>query len=213
MSQTSLSNPKYEQLADHETVEKLIPALKERGIEAIIVATKEQALEKIKELIPQKASVQTGSSVTLEQIGFIEYLKTGQHGWDNLKAKVLSEKDPAKQAVLRRESNLADYFLGSVHAVTTDGQLLIASNTGSQLPSYAFSAPNVIWVVGTHKIVKTLDDAFKRLEDYVFPLENNHMQELYKVGSNISKILIFKNESPFNNRHLRIILVNERLGF
>jgi L-lactate utilization protein LutC len=213
MTQTSLSNPKYEQLAKPETVQKVTDALKERSVEVMVVNTKEDALAKIKKLIPAKASVQTGTSVTLEQIGFLEYLKSDQHPWDNFKKKVVQEKDPAKQAVLRRQSNLADYFLGSVHAVTEIGQLLIASNTGSQLPSYAFSAPNVIWVVGTHKIVPTLDDAFTRLHEYVYPLENQHMQDLYKVNTALGKILIFERESPFNNRTLRMIFVNEKLGF
>jgi len=213
MTQTSLSNPLYETIPDAETVEKVKAALKEHGIEAIIVANKAEALEKIKELIPDNASVNNGASVTLEQIGYVDYLKSGNHHWNNLKAAVVAEKDPEKQALLRKQAILSDYFLGSVHAITEDGQLVIASNTGSQLPSYAFASTNVIWVAGTQKIVKTLDDGFTRLRKYVYPLEEKHMRELYNVGSNISKILIIERESPFNKRNLRIILVNEHLGF
>ena len=213
MTLTSLSNPLYETIPDQSVVKKVIPALKDRGIEAIIVDNAAQALEKIKELIPANASVNTGSSVTLEQIGLVEYLKSGKHGWNNLKAGVVAEKDPEKQTKLRKEAILSDYFLGSVHAVTENGQLLIASNTGSQLPSYAFASQNVIWVVGTQKIVPTLDDAFKRLKDYVVPLEDKHMLELYKMNTAIGKMLIFEREAQFNKRSLHIIFVNEKLGF
>ncbi len=213
MNQTNLSNPTYENIPNNETVEKVAAALKERNIEPIIVNTAAEALTKIKELIPAQANVNNGASVTLEQIGFVDYLKSGNHGWNNLKEAVVAEKDPEKQAKLRKEAILADYFLGSVHALTESGQLLIASNSGSQLPSYAFSSQNVIWVIGTQKIVPTLDDAFKRLHDYVFPLEDKHMQDLYKMNSSINKILIFQREPAYLNRKLHVILVNEKLGF
>ena len=95
----------------------------------------------------------TGSSTTLNEIGFVELLKSGNHPWNNLKDKIVSEKDPKKQAELRKKSVLANYFLGSVHAVTQSGEVITASNTGSQLAPYAFSSNNVVWVVGTQKIV------------------------------------------------------------
>jgi L-lactate utilization protein LutC len=208
-----MSNSKYETIPDPKIVEKLAVALKERNIEPIIVENAAQALEKIKELIPANSQVMNGSSTTLEQIGFVDYLKSGKHGWNNLKEAIVAEKDPVKQTELRKQSISADYFLGSVHAITEDGQLLIASLTGSQLPSYAFSSQNVIWVVGTHKIVPTLDDAFTRLKTYVFPLEDQHMKNLYGSGSSINKMLIFEREVAFLQRKIRIILVNERLGF
>jgi len=49
-----------------------------------------------------------GSSTTLTEIGFVDYLKEGIHGWDNVHEDILNEKDPAKQAQLRKESVLAD---------------------------------------------------------------------------------------------------------
>src|SRR4026208_1586984 len=83
-----------------------------------------------------------------------------------------------------------DYAAGSVHAVTEDGQVLIASNTGSQLGVYASSAGKVIWVVGAQKLVKDLNEGLRRIEEYSLPREEVHMQELYKMGTNVSKILI-----------------------
>ena len=83
-------------------------------------------------------------------------LKAGSHGWNNLHAGVLAEKDPEKQKALRRQALLSDYYLGSVHGLSETGEMLIASNSGSQLPHITFSSPNVIFVVGTQKIVPTL---------------------------------------------------------
>jgi L-lactate utilization protein LutC len=178
-----------------------------------LVANKEEALEKVKSLIPAGASVTTGASVTLEQIGFVDLLKSGDHPWKNLKVDIVAEKDPIKQALLRKQSVLADYFLASVHALAETGEVVIASATGSQLPSDAFTSDNVIWVVGAQKIVPTLEDGLKRLREYVFPLENEHMKTLYGVGSVLAKILIFEREAPSSKRNIHLILVKEVLGF
>ena len=202
----------YTKIAEDEVIAKTVDALKARNIHAVVVDTKEDALLEIKKLITNGASVMNGSSTTLNEIGFVDYLKEGKHGWDNVHADILNEKDKAKQARLRKESVLADYFLGSVHAITEAGQLMIASASGSQIPSYAFTSDNVIWVASANKIVPDREAGFKRIEDYVFPLENKRMQGVGYPGSTIARVLIIEREI-MPNRHLTIILVKEKLGF
>lgn len=202
----------YEHLASEETIEKVAAGLKERNINVVVVDTKAEALEKIKELIPAGAEVMNSASVTLQEIGFVDYLKERKHGWNNVHEKIFAEKDPARQAELRKQSILADYFLGSVHAVTEAGQLLVASASGSQIPSYAFSSDNVIWVVGTQKIVPDFDQAMKRIYDFVYPLENKRMQSVGYPGSTIGRLLIIEREI-MPNRKLTVIFVKEKLGF
>lgn len=203
---------KYDRLASKSTVEKTAEEIRKRGINVEIVNTRKEALEKIKSLIPSDSEVMTGSSTTLEEIGFVDLLKNGKHKWNNLKDKIVAEKDAAKQAELRKKSITSDYFLGSVHAVAETGELLIASASGSQLPSYAFSSDHVIWVVGTQKIVPTLGDTFKRLKEYVLPLEDKRMKSVGYPGSTIARMLIFEREI-MPNRKLHLIFVNEKLGF
>ncbi len=195
-----------------ETVAKTAAALAERNFNPIVVNTKEEALGKIKSLIPAGASVMNGSSTTLNQIGFVDYLRAGNTGWNNLHEVILAEKDPARQMELRRQSILAQYFLGSVQAITESGQLLVASASGSQLPSYVFSSPNVILAVGTNKIVPTIEDAFARLKNYVFPLEDRRMKGTGAPGSVIGKILIYEREI-MPARKINVILINEKLGY
>jgi L-lactate utilization protein LutC len=203
----------YTTLAAVETVTKTIAALKEHNIEAYIVDTKEMALEKVKEFIPVGASVMNGASRTLEEIGFIEYLKTGQHGWNNLHDAVLKEQDKDKQALLRKQSVISDYYLGSAHAGTETGEIMVASNSGSQLPHIAFTSPNLILVVGTQKIVPDVSAAFERIEKHVAPLEDERMKKAYGFGTAHSKTLILHKENPMMGRKVRIIFVNQHLGF
>ncbi|HBH71731.1 MAG: hypothetical protein UU88_C0006G0037 [Parcubacteria group bacterium GW2011_GWC1_42_11] len=202
----------YTKIPSDEVVEKVVVSLKTRNINAIVVNTKEEALEKIKELIPAGGSVMNGSSTTLNEIGFVDYLKAGGHGWSNVHEQILNEKDPTKKARLRKESVLADYFLGSVHAITEDGQLVIASASGSQIPSYAFTSDNVVWVAGVQKIVPTLDAAMARIRDHVVPLEDARTKKIGYPGTAWARTLIIEQEI-MPNRHLTIVLVKEKLGF
>lgn len=204
---------KYDELASTESIEKAVTALKERGHLPEFVKTRAEALARIKELIPAGASVMNGSSRTLEEIGFVEYLKSGAHGWNNLHEEILAEKDPAKQAVLRKQSVLSDYYLGSAHAVAETGEIVVASNSGSQLPHVAFTSPNLILVVGAQKITADIDSAIGRLREYVFPLEDERMKGAGMGGSFISKMLVINKEQPFMGRKSRIIFVGEKLGF
>ncbi len=200
-------------LAPADIITRVASKLEEHNIESIIVADKEEALEKIKELIPEGASVINGASTTLEEIGYIAYLKEGTHGWKNLQENVVAETDLAKQSLLRKQASIADYYLGSVHALTEGGELVIASATGSQLPSVAFNSANLIFVVGAQKIVPDLAEAFKRIEEHVIPLEDARMQKAYGMGTMLAKTLIFHREHPMMGRKVRVIFVNESLGF
>lgn len=205
----------YNTLASNETLEKVSAALKERGFsDVLIVDDKAAALAAVKKLIPTGASVVQGSSVTMEQIGFAEYLNSGNHDWNNVNAKIRSEDDDDQRAELRRLAATSDFYLGSVHALAETGEFIVASNTGSQLPNLIYSSPNVVLVVGAQKIVPTLAEGMKRLEEYVIPLEDQHMQELYNVHTNLSKIFLFKQENrAMSTRGLTMILVKEELGF
>lgn len=194
-------------------IQRTVEAVSARGIHAQLVQTKEEALARLRELIPAGAVVMTGGSVTLAQIGLDALLISGQHPWRNFKVDLLAEKDPARQAALRLQGTMAEFFLGSVNAIAETGELVFASATGSQLPAYAFTSRNVIWVAGAQKIAPTLDDALRRVREYVLPLEDQRQKDLgNKAGSFIGRILIIEREPPYLRRNLRLILVNQVLG-
>ncbi len=203
----------YTTLAGREVIEETIKNLAANNIEGIFVQTGAEALAKIKELIPAGASLMNGASRSLEQIGFVDYLKEKKHGWNNLHDGILEEKDPAKQATLRKQAVLSDYYLGSVHALSQTGEFIVASNSGSQLPHITFTSPNLIFVVGAQKMVPNLEAGMKRLHEHVIPLEDARMMEAYKVHTYPSKVLMFKKEQPYLGRKVIMIIVGEVLGF
>ncbi len=203
----------FDALAGEGIIVKTEKMLAEHNFLPETVATGGNALARIKELIPAGASVMNGSSRTLEEIGFVDYLKEEAHGWNNLHEMVLAEKDPAKQKGLRMQAIVSDYYLGSAHAVTEEGEIVFASNSGSQLPHLAFTSPNVILVVSSKKIVPTLQDAFERIETYVVPLENDNAQKKWGMNTTHAKTLILHKENPMMGRKVHVIFVNEKLGF
>lgn len=203
----------FETLASADSIVKTQKSLNENGFHAEVVENGAEALARIKAMIPEGASVHNGGSRTLEEIGYVEYLKSGTHPWNNLHAAILAETDPAKQAQLRKESVFSDYYLGSVHAVSETGELVIASNTGSQLPHLVFTSPNIILVVSTQKITATLSDAIRRLESHIMPLEDANIMNKYKMHTMLAKTLILHKENPMLGRKVTVLLVKEKLGF
>jgi len=212
MTATVESSVDYIVLASDEQVYQTAAALKARGFNVEILDTAADALEKIKALIPSGASLMTGASETLQHIGLEATLIAKDHPWNNLKDEILAETDPARQAELRRRSILAPYYLGSVQAISQTGEIVIASASGSQIPAYAFSSPNVIWVAGIQKIVPTLEDALRRVREYSFVGEDEKWKALGYPGSLLAKILILEHESPRMGRNVTLILVRESVG-
>jgi acyl-CoA hydrolase len=116
---------------------------------------------------------------------------------------------------MRKLGAAPDVALGSVHALTDDGIAVIASLTGSQLPAYASGAGKVIFVVGSQKIVKNLDEAMERLESYVVPLESARARKAYGLpdtfNSQANKILLLKGE--VQPGRITFLLLEETQGF
>ncbi len=203
----------FDVVASQKTIDTTTASLKANNFEPIVVQSKEEALAKIQELIPQGATVMNGGSETLREIGFNDLLKSAKHPWKNLHEIILAETDKTKQAALRRQSVLSDYYLGSAHAVTETGEIVVASNSGSQLPHLAFTSPNIILVVGAQKITPTLSDAFTRIDKYVVPLEDVRAKKAYGYGTLHAKTLILHKENPAMGRKVFVIIVREHLGF
>lgn len=202
---------KWNTLATDESIKNTVAALEPNGITSLIVENKEAARKKILELIPQGAEVMTMTSVTLDTIGVTKDIDEGtQYASVKQKLKGMDRKTQGHE--MQQLGTAPEWAIGSVHAVTEDGHIMIASNTGSQLPAYAYGSAHVIWVVGTQKIVKNIDDGMKRIFEYVLPLESERAKKAYgTAGSNVSKLLMINKEVVPNR--LTIIFVKEMLGF
>jgi len=205
-----IPNEEFAKLASAEQIERTVKALEVNNIHALVAENGEEAKRLFFELVPEGAEVFLGASVTLETLGIRDEIdKSGKY--DALRPKIFAMDRATQGREIRKLGGTPDYAAGSVHAVTEDGHVLIASNSGSQLGPYASGAGKVIWVVGAQKIVKDMNEGLRRIEEYSYPLEEAHMQELYKMSTNINKVLIVNREIRPNR--ITMIIVKEEVGF
>lgn len=192
------------------TIDKTINSLKVNGIDSFLVENGKEAFDKVFEILPKGSSVMNMSSVTLDTLGISKEINESGN-YDSVKNKLNSMDRKTQEREMQIIGSSPQWAVGSVNAVTEDGKILIASNTGSQLPAYVYGSDHVIWVVGAQKIVKDLDQAWKRLYEYTFPLESERLKKVYGIPSNVSKVLIVQKE--IKPGRITAIFVREVLGF
>ena len=203
-------NMEFATLAGEERVRICVAALEANGIGTFVVDTGEEARQRVLDMLPEGAEVFTSTSTTLDTIGLAAAINESGR-FDALHPRVLRMDRETEAKKIRSLRASPDYVVGSVHAITEDGQLLIASASGSQLGPYAWSAGAVIWVAGTQKLVADLDEGMRRIEEYCYPLEDQRSRRAYGVPSSIRKVLIVNREDAPGR--MTMVLVREKLGF
>jgi hypothetical protein len=197
-------------LPGDDRLDRTVANLEDRGFEVVLVDDPSEALAELKTRIPAGATTMNGHSTTLEQIGFVDYLVDGDHDWVNLHEEVLA-LDGEEAATARRESQTADYFLGSVNAIAESGELLAADASGSRVGAYPFAAKNLLLVSGVNKVVADLDTARDRLQNLAYRLEDARARDEYGTESVVATELTYRFESEDDRTTL--VLVEDRLGF
>lgn len=196
-------------VATKEQVEKTIIALKSKNIEAEFVATGAEAKKRLFDILPEGAEVMSMTSVTLDTIGVPKEIN--ESGRFNAVRPKLTDKNTSDREK-KRLGAAPEWVAGSVQAVSENGTVMVASNTGSQLPAYLYGADHVIWIVGAQKIVKDEESGRRRVYEHVLPLESERAKKAYGVaGSFVSKLAIFNKE--VTPGRIRMIIVGEALGF
>jgi hypothetical protein len=202
-------NEEFARPASPDAVERAAQALRQHGIDAQIVDDAAKARELLLSLVPEGAEVGEGASVTLDRIGVTEIVeKSGRY--DAVRPRTRSMDRATQMREIRKLGAAPDVQINSVAAVTEDGRLVIASMTGSQLGPIAFGAGRVVLVVGSQKVVPDLATAFRRVEEYSFPIEDAKIQEAFGRHSAINKLLVIN--ADIAPGRITVILVREPVG-
>lgn len=200
----------FAELASDAEIERAAQALEQHGIRTLIAENGEEAEQMLFDLLPEGAEIFTASSQTLEQLDIPAALeRTEQYDLVRTQLKKMDPKTQNREMV--KLGATPEYVIGSVHAVTEEGQVLIASNTGSQLAPYAASAANVIWVVGAQKIVRDIEEGMRRIYEYAYPREDERLMKAMGMHSGVNKVLTVNKET--NPDRTTMIIVKEELGF
>jgi hypothetical protein len=196
--------------APADRLERAATALAAHGFTVETLDGVAAARARLTDLIPAGASVFTGASETLRRSG-IEADINASGRYDAIRPRVLAMDRATEADAIRRLLASPDVAVGSVHAVTETGSLVIASGSGSQLPGYAGGAARAIWIVGAQKLVPDLDTALRRVEEHCLPLESARTQAAYGSPSAVNRLLIL-NAEPYPGRGT-VLLLREAIGF
>ncbi|GMV33026.1 MAG: hypothetical protein DCC59_07555 [Chloroflexi bacterium] len=203
-------NEEFARLASDEQINRSALALEAHGIRTILAANGEEARKTLFELLPEGAEVFLALSTTLKELGVTEMIDNSDR-YNSVRARLAKMDRATQNREMVKMGAVPEYIVGSVHAVTEDGSVIIASNSGSQLAPYAASAARVIWVVGAQKIVRTLEDGFRRVYEYALPLEDARLMQTLGMHSSVNKLLVVHREVLPDRTTM--ILVKERLGY
>ena len=196
--------------APRQQVRAVADALGRNGITANVVDSGEEARATVRSIVPVGAEVYNNTSRSLEIIGVAEDIERSGL-YQPLRPRLYQMDREMQGREMRQLSAAPDWLVGSVHAVTEGGSLVIASASGSQLGPIVSGAGHVILVIGAQKIVPDLDTGIRRINDYCFPLEDARARQAYGVPSGVNNLLII-NKAVMTGR-ITAILVNESLGF
>jgi L-lactate utilization protein LutC len=202
------STARFTAMPDDETLATTVAALEARGFGTEVVEDLDAAREAVLARIPHGSSVATNSSVTLEETGIAAAIN--DDGPYDSARKVLTLDRATQMREIKATIIQPDFALGSVHAVTRDGTLVMASALGSQLAAYAWGAENVILIVGAQKLVPDLATAHERIHQHCLGLENERTHAVYGRGSYIGKILEIHQDEPGRTR---VVLIRQAVGF
>jgi hypothetical protein len=202
-------NKDFSKPASEETIKKTCESLNENGIATYVCNNAEETEKKLFELLPEHSEVMIMTSTTLNTLGLTDKINNSDK-FNSLKKKLSTMSWKTQGSEMRKLGAGPDFALGSFHAATENGELMIASATGSQLSAHSYAAGKVIFVAGTQKIVKDMQEGMQRIYEYTFPLENERAQKVYGVSSGVNKLLTIFKEQP---GRISVIFIKQNVGF
>lgn len=193
----------------------VIKGLESRNMSGYYAATKEEALKKALELIPQGSSVAMGGCASVVEIGLVDALQTDAYHYIDR-----SKMDPRAGLMAAYD---ADVFLSSANAMTSDGILVNIDGNSNRVSCIAQGPRKVVFIVGMNKVCDDLDGAMKRARNVAAPTN----AQRFNVDTPCKKTgKCFDCKSPDTiccqflitrfSRHrgrIHVILVGESLGF
>src|SRR6476620_27665 len=204
------ASAEFTELASDERIAKAAAALERNGIRSLLAATGADARSLVGSLLTDGAEVYNNTSQTLESIGVADDVERSGR-YQPLRLRLYRMDREMQRREMRTLAASPDYVVGSVHALTEAGSLLIASASGSQLGPLVSGAGQVILVIGAQKIVSDVAAGMRRIYEYCYPLEDARARQAYGVPSGVNNILIINKVITLGR--VTAIIVKERLGF
>lgn len=203
-----------------DKINNLIKTLQKNNINGYMVESKEELISQIEAIVEKDSVVSVGGSMTLFELGIIDYLRKGRYEFLDRYKDGLS---PADIEDIYRKSFFADAYFTSTNAITEEGELYNVDGTGNRVAAMLYGPKKVIFIVGTNKIVQNMDEAIKRVREIAAPLNTkrlNRKTPCTKVGHCMdcsspericNEYIVIKRQRDKSRMH--VIFINENAGY
>lgn len=193
--------------------------LRARHFDAYFCATKEEALQKALELIPEDSSVGWGGAMSCQQIGLMDAVRAGNY------REIDRERctTPEEKLQAARDCMFCDVFLSGANALSLDGQMVNIDGTGNRVAATIYGPGSVIIVAGMNKVEDTLESAVNRARTTAAPMNKQRFGvsntpcavtgvcgDCKGEGCICNQIVITRHCRPVGR--IKFILVGEELG-
>jgi len=195
--------------APEEVIQQVAARMRERNFDVLIVDDGAAARDAVQALVPRGAEIHSAKSKSLQDSGIFDLLHDPT-AYNALRHRYLTMDRQTQAGEIRKLLGAPDYMLGSVHAITASGALVVASASASQIGPYANTAGKVILVVGSQKIVPDLETALARIYEHALPWESAQVRRVANMDSFVGKVLIIERE--WVAQRITVVLVRQPLG-
>lgn len=196
----------------------LVKNLRSRHFDAWYCPTKEEALQKALELIPEGASVGWGGAMSAQQIGLMDALRAGNYrALDRDAAHTPEDREEIVSRCFQ-----ADVFLTGANGLSMDGQMVNIDGAGNRVAAMVYGPKTVLVIAGMNKVEDTLEAAVTRARTVAAPMNEQRFGKdtpCNKTGTCAdckseacicNQILITRHCRPAGR--IRFLLVGEELG-
>ena len=200
------------------TAKSIIKDLEKRNMEGYFCENSKEAVKLVLSLLPEKATISWGGSVTLTECGLMEALRQGDYTLLDR-----SKVSPEEYREFYSKVVMADAFFMSSNAITQNGELVNIDGASNRLSCLLHGPQNVYVIVGMNKLVSDVPAAIGRIRNVACPANTLRLNrktpcsvtgkcgDCYSQESICSQIVVTRRSTQ--PKRIKVILVAEHLGY
>ena len=199
----------------------LVKNLRNRHFDAWYCDTKEDALAKVLELIPEGAKIGRGGVLSAQQIGLFDALRAGNY---NLLDRDLCQTQEEREQMMK-DALFSDVFLTGANGLSLDGQMVNIDGTGNRVSATLYGHKKLYIIIGVNKIAPDYDAALWRARNIAAPKNAQRLKRNTPCAVNADRCYNCKSPDRICNglvvfwhkmrgiKDVEVVIINQELGY
>lgn len=157
-----------------EKINRVIRSLKANNMNGYYARNKKEVLDYLDRMIPDGSTVGSGGSVTLDQLGILDYIRGRKVTFYDRYAEGLTSSE--KHEIHLKCFTAGVYLTGS-NAITENGELINIDGNGNRVAAMIYGPEKVIVVAGINKITSNAAEGIERARQTAAPLNSKRLNK------------------------------------